>query len=220
MALGALIIKARLGLTDEELVEQIKENPYLQFFIGLEAFQTSAPFDPSLMVYFRRRLPESVINDSSERIVRYGLNVIRSAESQDDEDGDNDGDLTNSDLPVKPGSDNACSNQGSLLIDATFVPADIRYPTDLSLLNEARELTEKLIDAMHPQVREPYGDKPRTHRKKARQQFLAVAKKKRPRIAKIRKAIQQQLRHLQRNLASIDALIACGASLLAAGRHF
>lgn len=220
MALGALIIKARLGLTDEELVEQIKENPYLQFFIGLEAFQTSAPFDPSLMVYFRRRLPESVINDSNERIVRHGLNVIRSAESQDDEDGDNDGDLTNSDLPVKPGSDNACSNQGSLLIDATCVPADIRYPTDLSLLNEAREVTEKLIDAMHPQVREPYGDKPRTHRKKARQQFLAVAKKKRPRIAKIRKAIQQQLRHLQRNLASIDALIACGASLLAAGRHW
>lgn len=51
MALGALIIKARLGLTDEELVEQNKENPYLQFFIGLEAFQTSAPFDPSLMGY-------------------------------------------------------------------------------------------------------------------------------------------------------------------------
>jgi IS5 family transposase len=33
MALGALIINARFGLTDEELVEQIKENPYLQFFI-------------------------------------------------------------------------------------------------------------------------------------------------------------------------------------------
>jgi hypothetical protein len=39
MALAALIIKARLGLTDEELVEQIKENPYLHFFIDLEAFQ-------------------------------------------------------------------------------------------------------------------------------------------------------------------------------------
>jgi hypothetical protein len=93
MALGALIIKARLGLTDEDLVEQIKENPYLQFFMGLEAFQTSAPFEPSLMVYFRRRLPESVINDCNERIVRHGLNVIRSAVSQDDKDGDNDGDL-------------------------------------------------------------------------------------------------------------------------------
>jgi hypothetical protein len=106
------------------------------------------------------------------------------------------------------------------LIDATCIPADIRYPTDLSLLNEAREVTEKLIDAMHPQVRASFGDKPRTHRKKARQQFLAVAKKKRPRIAKIRKAIQQQLSHLERNLGSIDALIACGGSLLAAGRHW
>jgi IS5 family transposase len=44
MALVALIIKARLGLTDEELDEQ--------------AFQYSAPFDPSMMVYFRKRLPE------------------------------------------------------------------------------------------------------------------------------------------------------------------
>jgi len=48
MALGALIIKARLGLTDEELVDQTKENPYLEFFIDLEAFQYSAPFDPSI----------------------------------------------------------------------------------------------------------------------------------------------------------------------------
>ncbi len=53
MALGALIIKARLGLTDEELVEQIKENPYPQFFVGLEAFEYAAPFEPSMMVYFR-----------------------------------------------------------------------------------------------------------------------------------------------------------------------
>jgi IS5 family transposase len=73
MALGALIIKARLGLTDEELVEQIKENPYLQFFIGLEGYQYSAPFDLSMMVYFRKRLPESVVNDCNERIVHYGL---------------------------------------------------------------------------------------------------------------------------------------------------
>ena len=52
MALGALIIKARLGLTHEEFVEQIKDTPYLQFIIGFEGFQYSAPFDPSMMVYF------------------------------------------------------------------------------------------------------------------------------------------------------------------------
>jgi hypothetical protein len=214
-----LIIKARLGLTDEELVEQIKENPYLQFFIGLEAFQYSAPFDPSMMVYFRKRLPETVVNDCNERIVRHGLTLVRSAESQNDDDGDQGSGSANSGNQQAPASQGS-TNQGSLLIDATCAPADIRYPTDLSLLNEAREVTEKLIDVMHTQVRNAFRHKPRTHRKKARQQFLAVAKKKRPRISKIRKAIKQQLGHLERNLASIDALIARGASLLAAGRHW
>jgi len=219
MALGALIIKARMAITDEELVEQLKENPYLQFFIGLEAFQFSAPFDPSMMVYFRKRLPESVINDCNERIVRHGLNVIQAADADDDQGADKGGGSS-----TGHGSNDHTSmpsaNQGTLLIDATCAPVDIRYPTDLSLLNEAREVTEKLIDAMHPPIREAFGQKPRTHRKKARQQFLAVAKKKRPRISKIRRAIKQQLGHLERNLGSIDALIACGACLWAAGRHW
>lgn len=78
MALGALIIKASMGLTDDELVERINENPYLQFFIGLQTFQYSAPFDSSMMMmYFRKRLPESVVNDCNERIVRYGLSVFK-----------------------------------------------------------------------------------------------------------------------------------------------
>ena len=139
MALGALIIKARLGLTDEELVEQIKENPYLQFFIGLEAFQYSAPFDPSMMVYFRKRLPESVVNDCNEQIVRHGLNLIRSDESQDNGDADNGSGLASSEQLTQPVSQKPSSNQGTLLIDATCVPADIHYPTDRSLLDEARE---------------------------------------------------------------------------------
>ena len=219
MALGALIIKARLGLTDEELVEQIKENPYLQFFIGLEGYQHSAPFDPSMMVYFRKRLPESLVNACNERIVRHGLNVIRSAAATDHDDDSSHGGGTARPADQQIGSNTTRPNQGSFLIDATCVPADIRHPTDLSLLNEARELTEALIDAMHAQSRDAFGHKPRTHRKQARQQFLSVAKKKRPRISKIRKAIRQQLGHLRRNLVSIDALTACGASLLAAGRY-
>lgn len=34
-ALGSLIIKEKLGTSDVETVEQIRENPYLQYFIGL-----------------------------------------------------------------------------------------------------------------------------------------------------------------------------------------
>ena len=54
-ALGALLIKERLGLTDRETVEMIQENPYLQFFIGKEEFSQEPPFDASLMVDFRKR---------------------------------------------------------------------------------------------------------------------------------------------------------------------
>jgi transposase, IS5 family len=128
------------------------------------------------MVYFRKRLPETVVNYCNERIVRHGLSVIRSAESRNDDDNDQGSASANSgnqQAPTTKGS----TNQGSLLIDATCIPADIRHPTDLSLLSETREITAKLIDAMHPQVRDSFGLKPRTHRKKARQQFLAVARR-------------------------------------------
>ena len=146
MALGALIIKARLGLTDEELVEQIKENPDLQFFIGLEGFQYSAPFDPSMMVDFSKRLPESVVNDCNERIVRHGLNLIGASETEDHDQDDSQGGAARvCDTEQNIISKTTTDHQGSLLIDATYTPVDIRYPTDLSLLNEAREVTECLI---------------------------------------------------------------------------
>ncbi len=70
MALGALIIKEKCGFSDRETVEQIKENPYLQYFIGLEEFKTEAPFDSSLMVHFRKRLGVDEIIDINEMICR------------------------------------------------------------------------------------------------------------------------------------------------------
>jgi hypothetical protein len=172
-----------------------------------------------MMVYFRKRLPEAVVNDCNKTIIRHGLKVIRSSDTQGpgDDNGSGGGSPSPADQP-KP-SWQKQPNQGSPLIDATCAPVDIRHPTDPLLLNEAREVTEMLIDAMHTQVRESFGHKPCTHRKQARQQFLAVAKKKRPSINKIRKAIKQQLGHLKRNLASIDSLIACGGCLLSTRRH-
>jgi hypothetical protein len=47
MALGAELIKRKLDITDEEVVEQIKENPYLQYFIGFEGYREEASFDAS-----------------------------------------------------------------------------------------------------------------------------------------------------------------------------
>lgn len=48
IAVGSLIIKEKLQLSDEETVEQIRENPYLQYFLGYKAFTDDRPFDPSM----------------------------------------------------------------------------------------------------------------------------------------------------------------------------
>ena len=39
MALGALLIQIEYGYSDEETAEQIKENPYLQYFCGLPGYE-------------------------------------------------------------------------------------------------------------------------------------------------------------------------------------
>jgi hypothetical protein len=82
-------------------------------------------------------LPESVVNDCNELIIRHGLAVIISTPSQHDQDDDpgSGADNSGNQQESKP---EATGNQGSLLLDATCTPDDICYPTDISLLNESR----------------------------------------------------------------------------------
>ncbi|MBF9019044.1 MULTISPECIES: transposase [unclassified Oceanispirochaeta] len=70
MALGALIIKEKLQISDEEVVAQIKENPYLQYFTGLESYIEERPFDASLMVHFRKRLNGQIMQKANEILFR------------------------------------------------------------------------------------------------------------------------------------------------------
>lgn len=104
-------------------------------------------------------------------------------------------------------------NRGQLLSDASCAPADIRYPNDLGILNQAREKSEEIIDTLYETVREKVKKKPKTYRKLARKEYLKVAKKRRPRTKKIRKAIKKQLQYLKRNLSHIEQLTQAGASL-------
>lgn len=70
MALGGLIIKEKLGTSDRETVEQIKENPYLQYFIGRANYSNEAPFDASLLVRFRERINVNLVNQINRRMVK------------------------------------------------------------------------------------------------------------------------------------------------------
>lgn len=194
IALGALIIKERLGTSDEETVEQIRENPYLQFFLGYKEYKDEKPFDASMFVYFRKRLKKSIVtlNDMiNQKVIEEEKKSVKKKSSSTDSDDD--------------GNRTSGSNKGKLIVDATCTPADITFPTDLKLLNTAREKSEAIIDRLHRPLRGKQ-KKPRTYWKKARKEYLSVAKSKRLSAGKRRKALRKQLGYLRRNLKNIDRL--------------
>ena len=224
LVIGAVIIKHKLCLSDRETVAQIQENPYLQYFVGLPGYQMDPPFAPSLFVEIRKRMGPSLFDVFHASVVeRIEKGPSTSKQQQDKaKPADNDKAETKSasaqseqinenELPASsdeeaaPEETAAPERQGKLILDATVAPQAIRYPTDLSLLNEARELTEKIIDHLYPHT--DLKVKPRTYRKKARKAYLAIAKQKRPAAKVRRKGIKQQLQYLRRNLKHIEDLL-------------
>ena len=186
-AFGALIIQVKLSLTDEETVEIIAENPYMQYFIGLEKYEQKAPFDSSMMTHFRKRFNAHDIKDIDE--------LLHSATRK------------KSDAPNDDSDDEPMSNKGSIIVDASCVPADIHYPTDLGLLNKAREKTEEIIDLLwsnRSNVDEKV--KPRTYREDGRKSFLSIVLQKRASRKKRRQVLDKQLNSVKRNLQSINEL--------------
>ncbi|MEG4026627.1 IS5 family transposase [Microcoleus sp. S13C4] len=198
MALGALIIKEKLGISDRETVEQIRENPYLQYFIGHSSYSNELPFDPSLLVHFRQRISPNLINKVNERMVEKMRSITPVKHEKKKKDSD---------------AKHESPNRGKLIIDATCAPADITYPTDLGLLNKARVHTEKIIDILYKQIKEQTSKKPRTYRNLARKNYLLIAKQRRPSRNKKRQAIKKQLQYIKRNLTHIEQLIELGATL-------
>ena len=110
MALGSLIIQKQFGYSDRELVEQLSENPYYQYFIGLPGFQFEQPFAPSLLVEFRKRLTDEKLAEINEMIIESNKH------DDDNTPPDNNGD--NSDNHDEAGND----HDGTLIIDASCAP--------------------------------------------------------------------------------------------------
>ncbi|WP_410510506.1 IS5 family transposase [Nodosilinea sp. E11] len=225
IALGALIIKERLGTTDAETVEQIRENPYLQYFLGFHEYSDQAPFEASMLSHFRQRLSLELVNQVNARIVEDALAAERATPAV--QPGETAAESRASQTPVKassasePSSSNESDdedeppppNQGQLILDASVAPADIHYPTDLHLLNAARASSERILDYLYDAIAQPRMRKPRTYRQQARRAYLKVAKQRRATRRHIRKAIGQQLRYLRRNLGHIRRLVSGGAPL-------
>ena len=227
VALGALIIKHICDLSDRETIQQIRENVYMQYFIGYSGFSNREAFDPSLFVEIRKRLGIEHVNSINERIIRFvqeseTVAMAMAAKEKvafDNAKEEKDADVTGQDrqsetspAEISPNIEeksavaiSSPSNRGGMIIDATVCPQDIAYPTDLNLLNDAREKSEELIDLLYS--RELHGKKPRTYRRKARRLYLNEAQKKNSTKRAIRKANGKQLRFLKRNINVIHRLL-------------
>lgn len=183
VVIGSLYVKHKLKLSDEETLQTIQENPYIQYFLGLNVYHADKVFDSSLFVTLRKRLGVKEFNELSQLIQKQ-------SDSFDFEE-------------AKDGSE--VSNKGKLKIDATVADQYIKYPTDVELLSQSRDWTEKIIDELY--LKGEFEIKPRTYRRCARKEYLQFSKKRNHTKKEIRKAIKQQLQYLKRNLGYIEEML-------------
>ena len=188
MVLGSLILQTRMGYTDRDLVDQLRQNPYYQYFIGLVSFQHTAPFTRTLLVEWRKRIDLQFVVHANNLLCDAVPKTFRFRKKQ-----------------------GAATRYGTLLAtqicDATVAPQYIRYPQDTSLLNEARCKLEKMIQFFC----DKYGlKKPRTYCRIAQKEYLGFARAKKPSAEKVRAAVGAQLGYVRRDLEYIDRFMQQG----------
>jgi hypothetical protein len=185
LAFGALVVQAKLDMRDRECADTIAENMYIQYFLGFSEFQPHPPVSASTFVYFRKRI-------TAQGIARINdiLCGIEEAEKDDRDPPDDGGD-----------------NDGTLILDATCAPQDIKFPTDVTLLNEAREKLEMYIGKVFKPFRGAL-TKPKMDREKARKAFLDIVKGRKWKANQMRSAVGRQLKYVRRDLESLDRLLA------------
>lgn len=194
VAFGAIFIKENDNLTDEGTVAAIAENPYMQYFLGLTAFQAEPLFDSSMMTHFRKRFPVEFVAKVNEYVCtgvwpEQQRNVDRN-DTQDENNHPNPPDANIQEKSAQSGKKNKNTskkklkkekkqkkNCGKLIMDATVAPADIKYPTNIDLLNKSREHLETAVDILWEEA--PHkGHKLPYSKKKARKFHLSLAKRK------------------------------------------
>lgn len=180
--IGALIVQTDKNLTDRETVETIMETPMIQYFLGLDSYIMKPLFDFTLLSKYRKKIGIDKAKEMIDTLLESQKVTKKKTEDK--------------------------THHGSMSIDATAVPVNITYPTDVKLLGETRVQTEKLIDEGHKASNDL--TKPRTYRQKARKDYLNAAKAKRLSTSKRRAALRAQLQYIRRNLKSIETKLCEG----------
>jgi transposase, IS5 family len=125
---GLSILKHTFDLSDEELERRWVENPYFQFFCGLEHFCHKAPFDRSSLSRWRTRMGEARL----EILLQESLAIAVKTEA----------------IEVK--------DLSKVIVDTTVQEKAVTFPTDAKLANRAREKLVKLARKHGIELRQGY----------------------------------------------------------------
>ena len=158
------------------------ENDWVKLAQWFPGIRGRYPFGASTLVAFRKRFSE----EDLAVILKASVPKAEATKKDDSDDG------------------NDPPNSGTLVLDATCCPADIAYPQDIDLLNQAREKTEKTVDELCSMTGQK---KPRMYRKRARRDYLRLSKSKKRNAKAIRSAVRKQLQYIRRDIGYIVELV-------------
>lgn len=203
-----------MNLSDEETILAIQENPYMQYMLGLSEYTEAPVFDPSLFVTIRKRLQISDLNGFTDALLKLNIRREDSARNDKEDSGDNREDSGDSDTFI---DSSGTLHKDSMKIDATCCDAEVRYPTDVDLLEDGSRVINRYIGKLCKRFHLPL---PSTFGKQARKVYLGLVKLKKRSRSKVKKCKGFMLSYLMRDIHSFIKLVAVnGTQLLDALRR-
>lgn len=195
MVIAALIIKHKLGLSDEETILAIQENPYMQYMCGLTEYSDQPIFNPSLFTTIRKRITIEDINSLTLELAKKSQEKKAKEHEDFDRDKDNDGGIPSSDR----------TQPTDLKADATCADAEVRYPTDIDLIEDGSKYIDRMIDKICgiKKIRKPAA----VERQRIRTIYLNVIKRRHKGAKLIKDAITRMLPLLYRDILTLLNII-------------
>jgi transposase, IS5 family len=124
-------LKYTYNLSDEDVVESWVENPYHQYFSGMQFFEHEAPIDPSSMTRWRKRIGEAGAEELLKETIQAGLKL----------------------KAVKP------HQLKRVNVDTTVQEKEVRFPTDARLYDRVRQRLVNCAKKRGIQLRQNYNRK-------------------------------------------------------------
>jgi hypothetical protein len=210
MVIGAMIVKHITRLSDQDTIEMIQENPYMQYLCGLGEFTDQPIFDSSLFVDLRKRISDDDINKMTEALLKHEQQMKEDMRKHKEDEARNRGE----EPPAAPAVDenasaftdsNGREHKGVMKIDATCADAEVRYPVDVDIIDDGCRVIDRFIRRIckADSISVPY-----TYYGKARNAYRYLVKMKKKGGKLVKDTIEQMLSCLHRDILTLIDLTA------------